>query len=310
VTDANAIVAAEAPMTARDIRANVNLIQEVMKGVMKDGTHFGIIPGCPKPSLWKPGAEKLLSTFRLGVASDVEDLSTPDEVRYRVKCRATSPSGLFLGEGLGEASSSEEKYKWRKPVCDAEYNETPEDRRREKWTKGGGNPYKQKQIRTQPADVANTILKMAHKRGLVAVTLLATAASDIFTQDIEDMDDVQTEAAPPIKPPQRASAPPSAAPPEQGDAYKPPVEQEPPPAAPAPLPATPPAAAQAAPVDPTVITPKQASRFYAIAKNSGKSDDQIKAYMKDKLGIEHSTHMKKDVYTLACTWAALPADQS
>jgi hypothetical protein len=38
------------------------------------------------------------------------------------------------------------------------------------------------------ADVVNTIQKMAQKRALVAATLLATSASEFFTQDVEDAD--------------------------------------------------------------------------------------------------------------------------
>jgi hypothetical protein len=280
-------VVQEMPMTAREIRANVNLIQEVMKGVMKDKTHYGIIPGCPKPSLWKPGAEKLLSTFRIGVSTAVDDISTSDEIRYRVKCRATSPTGIFLGEGLGEASSSEEKYKWRKPVCDAEFNETPEDRRREKWSKGDSGPYKQKQIRTQPADVANTILKMAHKRGIVSVTLLATAASDIFTQDIEDMDDVQSGEAlkPAVKAPERKAAPaaaPSTSPAPNGNG-----------------------GTTSAPPPPTgnAISEPQRKRFYAIYKHAGLADDAVKAYLKQKYGIEHTADITRDFYEEVCAWA-------
>jgi len=37
--------------------------------------------------------------------------------------------------------------------------------------------------------VANTILKMAKKRAQVDAVITATAASDIFTQDIEDLPD-------------------------------------------------------------------------------------------------------------------------
>jgi predicted RNA-binding Zn-ribbon protein involved in translation (DUF1610 family) len=36
------------------------------------------------------------------------------------------------------------------------------------------------------ADLPNTILKQSQKRSMVAVTLIATGASDYFTQDIED----------------------------------------------------------------------------------------------------------------------------
>jgi hypothetical protein len=38
------------------------------------------------------------------------------------------------------------------------------------------------------ADVVNTIQKMAQKRALVAATLIATSASEFFTQDVEDTD--------------------------------------------------------------------------------------------------------------------------
>jgi hypothetical protein len=40
-----------------------------------------------------------------------------------------------------------------------------------------------------PADVANTILKMAKKRAQIDMTLTATAASDVFEQDLEDLTD-------------------------------------------------------------------------------------------------------------------------
>jgi hypothetical protein len=38
------------------------------------------------------------------------------------------------------------------------------------------------------ADVVNTIQKMAQKRALVAATLIATSASEFYTQDVEDAD--------------------------------------------------------------------------------------------------------------------------
>ena len=98
-----------------------------------------------------------------------------------------SSSGAFLGAGIGECSSSEEKYAWRRAICDEEFDETPENRRRVKFSKYQGKIEKTKQIRTNPADVSNTVLKMAKKRGLVDAVLTVTAASDLFTQDIEDL---------------------------------------------------------------------------------------------------------------------------
>lgn len=180
--DSPVIVHQERQLTAVDLRAHVNLVQEVMQAVMKNGTHYGVIPGTPKPSLWKPGAEVLAATFRIAVSYRTEDLSTLDVVRYRVTAIGThQTSGIVMGEGMGECSSGEEKYKWRK-AYDEEFAATPEDKKRIKYGK-----YTAKQVRTEAADLANTVLKMACKRAQVAMTLNVTAASDIFTQDIEDL---------------------------------------------------------------------------------------------------------------------------
>ena len=184
-------------LTAMDMRAQVNLVQEVMQAVMKKDTHYGVIPGSKKPSLYKPGAEVLAATFRIAVSYRVEDLSTDDHVRYRVTAVGThQTSGIVMGDGMGECSSGEEKYKWRRTVCDEEFEATPENRRRIKFGKYQGKVEKTKQVRTEPADQANTILKMACKRAQVAMTLNVTAASDIFTQDIEDLpEELRTEEA-------------------------------------------------------------------------------------------------------------------
>jgi hypothetical protein len=181
-------------MTAADVRSQINLIQEVMRGVMKVDVHYGTIPGTGKPSLWKPGAEVLCATFRIAASYRTEDLSTDDYVRYRVTCIGTHQgSGVVMGEGIGEASSNEQKYKWVK-CSNREWEATPENRRRVKYMTSRNGDYEIKQVRTEPADVANTILKMAAKRAQVAMTLNVTAASDIFTQDIEDLPEgLQTE---------------------------------------------------------------------------------------------------------------------
>lgn len=181
----NDMVVHQNQLTARDIRANVNLVQEVMREVMKDNVHYGVIPGTKKPTLYKSGAEVLCVTFRVADIYVTEDLSTPDCFRYRVICSGIhQTTGFTLGSGVGECSSDEEKYKWRKPVHNNEYEAVPENRRRLKYNKDGGT---WKQVRTEPADLANTILKMAAKRAKIAMTLNVIAASDCFTQDIEDL---------------------------------------------------------------------------------------------------------------------------
>ncbi|MHB0965550.1 MAG: hypothetical protein ACYC36_03760 [Bellilinea sp.] len=207
------VIQPERQLTAVDVRAHVNLVQEVMKAVMKDGTHYGTIPGTPKPSLWKPGAEVLAATFRIAVSYRIEDLSSPDAVRYRITAIGThQTSGVVMGEGMGECSSNEEKYKWRK-AYDDEFSATPEDKKRIKYGK-----YTAKQVRTEPADLANTILKMACKRAQVAMTLNVTAASDIFTQDIEDLPEELRPDDEPVAGPKSKSAPETKKPSDQPSA--------------------------------------------------------------------------------------------
>jgi hypothetical protein len=168
-----------------ELVARVQRVREVMRDLMEEGVHYGKVPGTQKPSLWKPGAELLLMTFRIGPKLDVEDLSTLDEIRYRVTVTGIAQgSGECLGEAIGECSTSEEKYRWRGAVHPNEWEATPEDRRRQKWTRDGSTIA---QVRTSPADQANTVLLMAVKRGLVAMTRIVTACSDIFDQDVEDL---------------------------------------------------------------------------------------------------------------------------
>lgn len=175
-------------MAVADIISHVATVQEVMKAVMKKDVHYGVIPGTDKPTLLKPGAEVLCMAFRIADRYEIEDLSEGNTVRYRVTCVGSHQTmGTVLGSGMGEASSGEEKYKWRK-AWDDEFDATPENLRRIKKGK-----YTTKQVRTEPADLANTILKMANKRAKMAMVLNVTAASDCFTQDLEDMDEAMRD---------------------------------------------------------------------------------------------------------------------
>lgn len=167
----------------------VERIREIQSKVMKDGVDYGTIPGCgDKPTLLKPGAETLLMAFEMAALPDqlsIQDLGGEDEIRYRVVAPIYHvPTNRLCGNGVGECSSLEEKYKWRKSVCDEEFNETDPDRRRLKYYKDGGTA---KQIRTNKSDVANVILKMAKKRALVDGALTVTAASRTFSQDLEEI---------------------------------------------------------------------------------------------------------------------------
>ena len=251
-------------LTAKEVKAQVNLIQEVMAAVMKKDVHYGIIPGCKQPSLYKAGAEKILATFRLSVEPIVEDLSTHDEIKYRVTARGVHQgTGIFVGAGIGECSSNEDKYKWRGVVSDAEWNAMPEDRKRIKyckptdWNKAG----EIRQIRTNPADLANTVLKMAKKRAQVDLTLTATAASDCFTQDLEDIPDEYDN----IKGPAAASGKPSTAAPQKK--------------------------AEAATTDGEKITEGQKKLIHVKLKAAGVTESDFKAYM----SIEHIADLHRSM---------------
>ena len=142
-------------------------IMSLMTEEMNKDIHYGVIPSYNrKPSLLKPGAEKILQLLDISIEPFVTDLSTTDEIRIRVIIKGYYNSDVYAGGGVGECSSSEEKFKWRKCSCDQEYDSFPENKQRIKWVK---NKYKNsidqvKQVMVEPADQANTVLKIAKKR--------------------------------------------------------------------------------------------------------------------------------------------------
>ena len=53
----------------------------------------------------------------------------------------------------------------------------------------------------------------------------------------------------------------------------------------------------------SVISEAQRKRLYAIYKKAEKTDEQVKAHLKTKYGIEHSKDIPKSVYEDICAWA-------
>ena len=200
----------QGPLSAQEIKAQVQLIQEVMQAVMQEGFHYGTLPGTDRPSLLKPGAEKLTTTFRLAPLLHIETRDLGGGHReYEVRCTLQHiPTGRIYGEGVGSCSTLESKYRYRQGerVCPNCGNTTIIKGRVEYgggwlcFQKKGGCGAKFTDIdptiasqqvgRTEHPDIAdlyNTVLKMGKKRALIDATLTVTAASDIFTQDLEDM---------------------------------------------------------------------------------------------------------------------------
>ncbi|MBE3087471.1 MAG: hypothetical protein IMZ64_14790, partial [Bacteroidetes bacterium] len=184
------LVVKDRPLTSIEVRKQVNLIQEVMKNVMKEGEHYGKIPGCDKPSLLKSGAEKLAMTFRF--AAEYEELPGSSEadnfIGYKINCKLIHiPTGLVVGNGRGTCNSKEKKFRTRSVYANKVTDEEKAIGKKEKRTTKDGKGYEVYIIPQDPWDVQNTLYKMACKRALIAAVLNATAASDIFTQDIEDL---------------------------------------------------------------------------------------------------------------------------
>lgn len=192
------------PVSPESLQRQVNAIQLAMEKVMKDGVHFGKIPGCgDKPALLKAGAEKIGMMFRLIPTFDVQLTEFPGGHReYRINCSIKDPSGRVLGQGVGSCSTLESKYKYRKGEGESTGSPVP----KEYWQSRdlsvlGGREFEAKKIDGQwmickkgakvenpdIADVYNTVLKMAKKRAHVDAIITCTAASDIFIQDFEEM---------------------------------------------------------------------------------------------------------------------------
>jgi hypothetical protein len=203
-----------APMTAIEVQSQVAVIKEIMQKIMIKDVHYGTIPGTKSPTLYKPGSDTLLSAFHIAVDPEIEDLSTYTEIRYRIKCRGLAMgSGTLIGIGLGECSSNEEKYKWKK-CGQREFNATDPSRRRVKIGKVWDDHQRRYaegeiiQVRQEPIDVANTVLKMAKKRAQVDLTLTALAAGDVFDQPAQPEKPMKMGDEPQNKHPQQPDIPP------------------------------------------------------------------------------------------------------
>jgi hypothetical protein len=198
------------PMSASDVLRHVTLVTEIAKTVMQDGEHYGTIPGTDKPTLFKAGAEKLQMAFRLVPDTRITRTDLDNGHReYEVEITLTARDGTPVATGNGLCSTMESKYRYRGggrkcPQCGEPAIARSKPQYGGGWycnqKRGGcgakfekGDPKIESVSAGRPenpdiADCYNTVLKMAKKRALVDAVLSATAASDCFAQDIEDLD--------------------------------------------------------------------------------------------------------------------------
>jgi hypothetical protein len=224
-TTPRAIVMAEALKEDTEQRA---LLQAYVREHMKEGTDYGVIPGTQKPTLLKPGAEKLTDLFRCTPTFDLLEKVEDWEgglFHYTFRVRITSrDAGTVLAEGFGSANSREGRYRWRdaRRKCPSCGKETIIKGKAEygggwlcfakkggcgaKWDNGAAEIEGQEIGKVENDDIytlVNTILKMAKKRALVDGAIALARCSDIFTQDVEDFAEEGVDHAPP----QRATRP-------------------------------------------------------------------------------------------------------
>lgn len=142
-------------LTVEEAKAFDDEMNRFIDVVLVAGSDYGIIPRCSKPSLLKPGAEKILNYLgliaRTEVVNRVEDYNI-GFFCYECKVFLIDFNGIIKGEGVGITNTREGKY-------------------------AKSNAY----------SVQNVVLKMAKKRALVDAALNVGNLSARFTQDVEDM---------------------------------------------------------------------------------------------------------------------------
>jgi len=135
--------------------AKIAQFQQLVHSQLKQNQDYGVIPGTPKPTLLKPGAEKILMLMGLRSEFEIADSTRDFEkgfFQYQVRCKLYR-GDVLITEGLGAANTKERKY-----------------------------------LKQDAYTIDNTVLKIAKKRALIDATLLVASLSEVFTQDIEDMD--------------------------------------------------------------------------------------------------------------------------
>ncbi|NLK96707.1 hypothetical protein [Defluviitalea saccharophila] len=147
-------------ISLEEVENRIHVLEEFIKKYMIKGEDYGEIPGISKPTLLKPGAEKLCDVY--GFAKMVEVKNRVEDwekgfFHYEVEVTLINKrNNLIEAQGVGSCNSKERKYRYQDPYT-----------------------------------IVNTILKMAKKRALIDAVLSATRSSGIFTQDVEDMDIVE-----------------------------------------------------------------------------------------------------------------------
>lgn len=247
-------------------------VTELITKALKDGEDYGIIPGTKRPTLLKPGAERLTIAFGAHAEFEIleqeidhdrpnaylkrswrwgekrgekiwtEEPGTSQGIyRYVVRCSLVRPGGAVVGQGMGSCSSMESRYIDR------------------------------------PRDVENTILKMAKKRAHVDAVLSMAGLSDRFTQDLEDLPR-EVDYVPPAEAPSNpgSRAPKQARGDDPGSSGPPPTDE---------------------PKDEPkrLSTRAQQRMFFAVTKSLGWDEGFAQQWLMDHAdGVQHTAEVEVD----------------
>jgi len=176
----------------------VRAFQATVKKLLVEGHDFGVIPGTQKPTLLKPGAEKIDKILHLAdtyeVLNQIEDWQK-GFFHYEFKCQLIIiGTDIVVSEGMGSCNSMESKYRYRWVFESGLPRDVDKTTLPTKKVRVKGNWTSTYRIdNDDPYTLANTILKMAKKRAHIDATLSAGRLSDVFTQDIEDMPHIADE---------------------------------------------------------------------------------------------------------------------
>lgn len=167
--------------------AKIQQMQNVVQKTLKKGHDFGEVPGTSKPTLLKPGGEKICMLF--GLNPEYEFLKTTEDYdkeffSYNIRCTLFR-NGQPVAQGVGSCNSKEKKYRY------INVDKIPENYvgQSEEFTDKYGR-VKYKINNPDICSLVNTILKMAKKRAFIDAVLQVASLSEVFTQDIEDMGDL------------------------------------------------------------------------------------------------------------------------
>jgi len=193
----------------------INQMSAVIKAKLHEGHDYGVIPGTEKPTLLKPGAEKMIKLLGLADLYEIIEKTLDWDKPfffYEIKCVLKRiKDGAVVSEGLGSCNSMEDRFRWRWLFKNQLRRDHLVEQKEKEKTVLVPNPeiitksiYSKKkdqwytQYRTDNENIhslVNTIMKMAEKRAMVDAALHAGRLSDLFSQDLEDIyHEVEVEA--------------------------------------------------------------------------------------------------------------------